>query len=124
MSDYLMGRQERWPLTTSMLSNAEELLRRVNAMLETVPLPQTWKVSSGYRPAEINAKTPNAAKRSLHMTCQAVDIIDDGRLAAWCKQPFGALEKFNLWMESPDKTPTWCHLQSVAPRSGKRIFLP
>lgn len=34
------------------------------------------------------------------------------------------LEQYGLYREHPDSTPTWCHLQDVAPASGKRTFLP
>lgn len=34
------------------------------------------------------------------------------------------LEKHGLYREHPDATPTWCHLTTRAPKSGKRTFRP
>ena len=34
------------------------------------------------------------------------------------------LEKFGLYREHPAYTPTWCHLTTRAPHSGKRTFVP
>jgi hypothetical protein len=34
------------------------------------------------------------------------------------------LRDLGLWMEHPDKTPTWLHIQTVPPGSGNRVFWP
>lgn len=34
------------------------------------------------------------------------------------------LEEHGLYREHPDSTPTWCHLTTRAPRSGRRTFHP
>lgn len=34
------------------------------------------------------------------------------------------LEKHGLYREAPAATPTWCHLTTRAPKSGKRTFIP
>jgi hypothetical protein len=34
------------------------------------------------------------------------------------------LEKYGLYREHPDATPTWCHLTTRRPKSGKRTFRP
>jgi hypothetical protein len=34
------------------------------------------------------------------------------------------LEELQLWLEHPDATPGWCHLQILPPRSGRRVFYP
>lgn len=34
------------------------------------------------------------------------------------------LEKHGLYREHPAYTPTWCHLTTRAPKSGKRTFIP
>jgi hypothetical protein len=123
LDEYLMGRHAKYPLTQEMRENAIDLLRRVNGFLLAVPDPLIWQVSSGYRPPEINAKTPGAAKLSLHQTCQAVDIVDDGRLTRWAQQfALHQLMVAELYMEHPRDTPAWCHLQSKPPKSGNRIF--
>jgi hypothetical protein len=59
------------------------------------------------------------------MLGQAVDIEDnDGLLDAFCKQNIGLLEQLELWLEDDAATPSWCHIQCVPPRSGRRFFIP
>ena len=86
---------------------------------------QPREVLSGYRPAEINAKVKGAAPMSKHITCEAVDLADkDGRLAKWCMDNLPWLSAIGLWMEHPDYTKGWVHLQTTAPKSGNRVFIP
>lgn len=84
-------------------------------------------VSSGWRPAPVNSSTPNAAPNSKHMTGQAIDIYDpDGELDDWLLTNYGqaSLTALGLWMEHPSATKSWCHVQTVPPRSGARVFFP
>jgi hypothetical protein len=81
-------------------------------------------VSSGYRPGAYN-KAAGGAQRSLHMTCQACDFRDpDGQLDLWLMRNVGMLQDFGLYLEHPEWTPGWTHLQSVAPVSGSTVFKP
>jgi hypothetical protein len=111
-------------------TNAAELLERVNTLLAIAAvagLPEAAEphVNSGWRSAEYNARVPNAAPRSKHITGQAVDIADpEGALDNWCVTNLHELEAAGLWLEHPLATKGWCHLQSVAPRSGSRMFYP
>lgn len=109
-------------LTGAILANAEVVMRRVNALLVDIGFTDR-DATSGWRPAAVNAATPNAAKRSNHMRGLAVDIKDsDKKLQKLLLANPAILEKHGLWMEHPRDTPTWTHLQSVPPRSGRRIF--
>ena len=125
VADYFMGRDKQFPdeLTDELRTNAASTVDRVNQLLEAFGEPR--KVNSGWRPAVVNAATPNAAKKSKHMTCEACDISDyTGSLDAWCVNNLDALERIGLWLESPASTPSWCHVQTVPPRSGLRVFIP
>ncbi|MBX3664594.1 MAG: hypothetical protein KF834_02795 [Burkholderiales bacterium] len=125
LADYYMGRDRlhRGELTRELRANARETLRRVNRLLRRAGLAR--KVSSGWRPAAVNAAVPGAAKGSKHLSCQAVDLEDrDGRLDAWCMANLDVLEELQLWLEHPEATPGWCHLQTLPPRSGNRVFYP
>jgi len=83
------------------------------------------KVTSGWRPATINATVPGAAHGSKHLSCLAIDLEDrNGALDAWCLAHPDVLEELGLWLEHPDATPGWCHLQTQPPRSGSRVFYP
>lgn len=123
LEEYLMGREELYPLTDEQKINAQETVKRINELLAVCNLER--RVTSGYRPEAINAKIKNAAKKSKHITCQACDIEDKDRaLSTWCLENVEILVQRGLWLENPDHTPTWVHLQIVPPGSGKRIFNP
>ena len=125
LADYYMKRDEQFPneLTDDLRWNAASTVDRVNQLLEA--FGEHRNVTSGWRPAVVNAATPNAAKKSKHMTCQACDLEDkDGWLDAWCIDNLEALERIGLWLEHPDATVGWAHVQIVAPGSGNRVFRP
>lgn len=134
---YWMGRDKTYAaeLTNSIRTNAAETVRRVNQLLAAAAAdgvepginPQTGtQVASGWRPAGVNAATPNAAKASKHMTGEACDIRDTaGRdLARWCLANVDKLREIGLWCERFQWTPTWVHFQIVPPASGLRIYVP
>jgi hypothetical protein len=136
IDQYYMGRDKQYPvlLTPELKSNAEKTVTLVNKLLEesakdgvTHDINPTTKsnVSSGWRPPAVNAGIPNAAAKSKHMTCQACDIYDpDGELDDWCMENQAKLASIGLWLENPASTKGWCHVQTLPPRSGKRVFYP
>lgn len=125
VTDYYMGRDREYrsELTRELRANARETVRRANRLMKRAGLFR--KVTSGWRPAALNAKVPGAAKGSKHISCLAIDLEDrDGRLDAWCMAHLDVLADIGLWLEHPDATPDWCHLQTLPPRSGNRVFEP
>jgi hypothetical protein len=109
--------------------NASDLLTRVNALLDLLPdeieAAASPRVNSGWRPAAYNATVPNAAIRSKHITGQAIDLSDpEGELDEYLFKHQELLIGCGLWLEHPLATKNWCHLQSVPPRSGNRVFIP
>ena len=133
VSDYFMGRDRVYAscLTDDIKLNAAETVKRANALLElfyaACPKAHQRNVNSGWRPPAINACVRGAAPRSNHMTGKAVDLgDDDGALDDWLMTIPGqaALVKIGLWMEHPSATPRWCHVQTVPPGSGRRVFHP
>lgn len=88
-------------------------------------------VTSGWRPESHNKKIGGSLK-SKHIWCNAIDLWDpDKSLGEWCVANVEALVERGLYMESlivthksQEKTGRWCHLQSEAPGSGNRIFMP
>lgn len=120
-TEFLMGRDKQDPLTPEMHADMEKMLIAANLLRDVYGKPLV--VSSGYRPAAVNAATPGAAKKSNHMLCRAIDFEDkDRKLTNWLVSNIAFLESAGLWMESPLDTPTWAHVQIVPPASGKRIF--
>jgi hypothetical protein len=124
-----MGRDLQYPdqLTDELRLNAEELVKRINSFLYELGI-KVCEVSSGFRPAAINAATPGAAKKSAHMTCQACDIKDDKyqTLAKLILANPDLLVKHDLYLEDPASTigkyQNWIHLQSRKTASGNRVF--
>jgi hypothetical protein len=129
--DFFMGRDKSYPddLTQEIEECAKTTIDRANLLLtrfrQETGDTYARKVNSGWRPPAINASTPGAARKSKHMLGQAIDIDDDnGALDEWCLNNLDALEEVGLWLESPNATDGWCHLQIVPPRSGNRVFIP
>lgn len=127
MPDYWMGRDvsHALELTPAIEHNAAIMVGLANSLLAR--FGQGRHVTSGWRPASLNATTPGAAVHSKHITGQAVDLADpDGDLDDWLMSDYGQaqLVDIGLWMEHPSATKGWSHLQSVPPPSGKRTFFP
>lgn len=119
-ADVLKGREVAAPLTSELEGNLVALLVAINKLQDLWGGPFT--ITSGYRPAAINAAI-GGAKKSAHMSCQAVDIQDSAQLISkWLQIHPEVLEECKLYMESPDATPTWCHVQ-IRP-TIHRIFKP
>jgi hypothetical protein len=136
-SDYTMGRTAAYgaELTDPIRANIAELLGRVNLLLAwaygdgvrpALDKVTGTHVASGWRPKAINDTTSNAAHASKHLTGQGIDLRDNGTrdLARWCLKNEEALAEIGLWMERPQWTPTWVHLQSVPPGSRRRYYIP
>ena len=131
MSDYWMGRDKSHAdeLTKDIIYAAENTVKRANLLLAEFRLArlddEQRHVTSGWRPPSVNATIPNAARRSHHMTGRAIDIADpDGDMDEWCLDNLDVLERCGLWLEHPSATKGWVHVQTVPPRSGRRVFYP
>ncbi len=124
---YLMGRRELYPdeWNIEYEANAGDLIKRVNNLLTAISVDEV-QVSSGWRPLAVNMRA-GGAKRSLHMVCKAVDLVDtNGSLKATISRHPELLRDFGLWMEDPASTPNWCHLDTSMNRQDRpvRIFKP
>jgi hypothetical protein len=123
--ELLMGRDKQYPkdYTKEVSDNLDKLLEPLNKFREAYG--KVMQVSSGWRPPSINAGIPNAAKKSNHMIGLACDFKDaDGALDKFCMENLKLLEDLGLYLEHPDATVGWCHLQCVSPKSGNRVFRP
>lgn len=119
-----MGRDKLHPeeYTEEVKKNLLDTLEKVNELLGI------WggyaQVTSGWRPAAINQKA-GGAKKSNHMLGKACDLQDKaGNLDKWCMANLKVLEDIGLWLEDPEATPGWTHIQTVSPKSGRRVFKP
>lgn len=138
---YLMGRERRFPeaLTPELEANLVLLLEPVNlfvasATAEGVPIGVDERtgtiVASGWRPLAVNDRTQNAGADSTHIWCLGIDLQDLtperllARFALRCARQGGLLEQWGLYMERPQWTPDWVHLQLRSPKSGRRVYIP
>jgi hypothetical protein len=103
-----------------IISNLMELRARLNQLGFRPPRIFTCT----YRSPEHNARV-GGAKKSNHLTGCACDIADsDGALKDYLRTNPELLEECDLYAEDFDSTPTWVHLTTLAPKSGRRIFKP
>lgn len=145
LTDYFGWKMQHAEATPERIAAAQELLRRVNALLAEA------EQQRGYEPA-LDADTgtqisgarggngdggfrlsdsKTGAPRSAHKLAHGVDIFDpedclDGWLSRFelSEGRNSVLEVYGLYREAPGATPGWCHLQDVAPGSGRRTFQP
>ena len=103
------------------LRNLEDLCRKINALNYTPPM----YASSCLRSLKDQKRINPSAMGSAHLYGCAVDISDpQGRLAGWLKNHQELLVNCGLWVEDPRYTKGWVHLQSYAPKSFNRFFIP
>ena len=106
-------------LTDLVKNNAVELLSRVNAALKHLGVEKV-SISSGFRPLSANLAA-NGAKNSTHRFGQGIDIVDSNHKLSRLFT-LEILEKFDLYREDDDYTPTWLHLDLK--KRKNRIFRP
>lgn len=128
LTEFLMGREKQSPLSVEQALNAADLLSRVNYLFGRLNLRAA--VTSGYRPSVVNYVN-NGAKKSAHLSCQAIDLLDHhGKIGILLSKRTDLLEECGLYLENPsftkkekDGTITyWTHLQSRPTKN--RIFNP
>lgn len=121
MGQHAHGHEEE--LTDDIRRAAAITVARANELCELAGVEAMLR--SGWRPAGFNEVVPGAAAKSTHITAEAVDIADDdGALRGWCMLHTDAMEAIGLWMEDGRTTPTWLHIQTRPPASGKRVYIP
>lgn len=105
-----MNRDKDFPLDMLQSRNMANLLSRVNFLFARLEIDA--RVSSGYRPSAINKKI-GGAKMSTHTVCAGVDIHDsDGSIAKTLKQNIPLLKEVGLYLENPEYTKKWVHLDT------------
>lgn len=124
LTELLSAGQHKWKESEVDIvtkRNLEDLCRKINALGYQPPMRATSCLRSIKDQQRINP----SAMGSSHLYGCAVDIADaDGKLKAWLVANKSKLVECGLWMEDPSATKTWAHLQSYAPKSMKRIFMP
>lgn len=111
----------------AVAKNFEILFERMNEVRQAYgkPMIVTSGLRSDAKQAELIAQGKSRAVHSKHLAGAACDILDvDGDLAEWCLANEDVLRRIGLWCEHPDYTKGWVHFQTMAPKSGKRFFIP
>jgi hypothetical protein len=130
LEKYFMGRDKTYEkeLTEELIGHAKETVYRASTLIQeymNATGNSEPSVRSGWRPLSVNAKIPNASKNFKHITCQAVDLADNsGKLRKWVMANLDKCEEIGLWVEHPDHTPSWLHIQTCPPKSESRVFVP
>lgn len=114
-------------LTSEVIANAEDLIKRVNNLLNIINWEDKITISSGFRPSGVNTNVAGAAKRSAHMIGKAMDIQQpksNNKLGLLIRKiqdnkgKAGVLGQAGLMMESLESTiganTSWTHLDTVA----------
>lgn len=111
-------------------SNAQVWCDKVNALLTDLGWTEMVKLTSGFRPTDVNESTPNAAKHSGHEIGLAGDIWDDydqTLCKAVASRP-DLLRFHGLMMEDSRYTKShtnWTHLDWISrPDRVSRTFIP
>lgn len=115
----------KWTAAEGLLDRVNRLLERAESEGVTIPINEktgsqvSGTENGGFRPNDCSVGAPS----SKHKQGRAVDVYDPGGfLDNWITDTI--LEEFGLWREHPDDSLGWCHLQDVAPKSGRRTFKP
>jgi hypothetical protein len=120
--------------TAARQSNAKELLEKVNKLEEImkadgVEFPENPVTKSGISGSTFGGFRPQdctiGAAKSTHKEGKGIDRFDPhGHIDDWCLGHQDFLRVIGIWLESPSATNGWSHWQSVAPKSGRRVFYP
>ncbi len=131
LSELLSGNDYN-SLTPAIQSNLQDLLIRVNKIRSAYGKPMF--VTSGLRSMKHHLEiytakgiygTSRIPMKSRHLSGQAVDFSDPKQeLQNWIKANEPILVDAGLYCESFCFTTNWVHVQSVAPLSGRRFFMP
>ena len=122
-------------LSEEHASNIATLLLKLNKFRLHYGKP--LRVTSGYRSMDDHlaiyaakgitdqSKIPMKSNHLFGLAADVVPIEDDIKhLHDWVLDNISLMEEIGLWFEVFSATPTWCHIQCVPPKSGKRFFLP
>jgi hypothetical protein len=105
--------------------NISELLYKINIVR------YFWNkqmiITSGYREDAYNKKV-GGSLNSWHTKGLAIDVHDSKNelynFLTTSQKGIDLSTELGLYFEHKDSTPTWCHIQLRAPKSGKMIFYP
>lgn len=133
LDQYFSKKIDHPEVTLSLRTKAKDLLRKVNSLLVWLDLPEAIDPDTGSQISGSAGGSGDGGFRlstsrtgvagSPHRAACAVDVYDPGeRLDAAINDDL--LRRFELYREAPKATFGWAHLQTTAPRSKRRTFIP
>lgn len=127
MKDISELNPREYPMNPSMAKNLQILFDRVMELQDA--LEKDLQITSGLRSdeqqMELIQQGKSNAVHSKHCAGAAADILDeDGSIGKWAMENLESIARMGLWIEHPDYTKGWLHVQIMAPKSGKRVFIP
>lgn len=120
-----LDKKYRHELNDEVVENSLNLMKRVNALLKELGVANA-KVNSGWRPPtyneELRRKGIPAARKSRHITGEAIDLSDQGHAIANAvlRDP-SILVRHGLWMEDPASTRSWVHFDLGTGRNPDKM---
>ncbi len=113
-------REKSEECTSLVRQNAADTAERVTKLLEDIDY--ATYVTSGFRTRQSNKKAKGAIF-SAHLQGRAVDLFDpDGKLANKILAKPQVLVDYDLYLENPQYTKGWVHLDTT--KRKNRIFIP
>lgn len=114
----------KYETTPEIQNNLETLL----AILQEIRLDwgKPMTITSGLRSKADQDRINPSAPKSNHLRGLAADVSDKGHvLYNWLTADNNkkAIE-YGVYLEHKSATKSWCHIQIVPPKSGKRVFYP
>lgn len=109
--------------TKEQLANMAKLAMAVTCL--EARMGKSFTVTSGLRSDADQTRINPGAKKSAHLTGEAVDVADsDGEIYDFCIHNVALLIELGIYLESKTYTPRWAHLTIRPPKSGNRFFIP
>ncbi len=112
-------------LTEAQEANVRHLLIVLNNIRAEYGL--VMRITSGFRTHADELRIDPDHPDSLHTRGMAVDVYDpdpDRRFWTWCIDNLEFLIEQGVWLESRVYSAGHVHIQTAAPRSGERVFIP
>lgn len=127
MKDISELNPKNYPTNPNIDKNLKVLFDRLLEMQAASKM--NFIITSGLRSEAKQKSLIDAGKtkaiHSLHLAGAAADVLDkDGNLKDFILKNPEFLKSIGFWCEHPDYTKGWMHFQILAPKSGKRFFIP
>ena len=115
-----------FPIHSDQLANLADTANKCNEFLDAYPYDVP--MNSGFRNFALQMQVNPLAPMSNHLTGKALDggeLLDNpNRLMEYILSNLDRAQALGLFFENFNWVPTWCHIQTVPPKSGHRIFIP